>query len=173
MTSNDKLNLIIRMQLCQMSVSEACEGCPYKGLNCGSALIAAAKEAIQKEAVNDDTLLDDTITKILLEIGATQGYAGWEPTVAAIKLAAEDPKVLIGVHRGLYHAVADICGVAPMRVERNIRYLIERAWERGDYSSAVKYFGSSIHPAKGRPTVREFIARIADAANREVAKIRG
>lgn len=173
MTINDKLNLILRMQLCQMTASEACADCPYKGMYCRTALIAAATQAIQEHAVNDEKDLEGAITKILLELGAAQGYAGWKPTVVAAKLVAEDPRMTMGVTKVLYPTVGKICGMEAMHVERNIRHLVERALIRSDYETIVKYFGNSIHPDKGKPTVREFIARIADAANRQIADTHG
>lgn len=174
MTSNEKLNISIRLQLCHMGIEEACTGCPYKGENCRGAIIAAAVAAIQEDAVNDeardDTLLENTIVKILLELGAPQGNTGWGYAVEAIKMVAKDARKIKGVEKGLYTDVAAIFGVEARNVERCIRHLIERAWIRGAYETIEKYFGGSVHPEKGRPVVREFIATIADAANREIAQ---
>jgi two-component system response regulator (stage 0 sporulation protein A) len=42
-----------------------------------------------------------------------------------------------------------------------MRHSIERAWERGSIKAQETYFGYSIDPNTGRPTVSEFVARMA------------
>ena len=71
----------------------------------------------------------------------------WEPGMAMTK--------------ELYPMVEKEFGGSPERVERAMRHAIETAWERGDEGTIGSCFGYSISPKKGKPTVGEFVARMA------------
>lgn len=47
-------------------------------------------------------------------------------------------------------------------VERNIRYSIEKTWEKGNVDYIDKIFGYSIDIERGKPTNREFLFMLAD-----------
>lgn len=61
----------------------------------------------------------------------------------------------------LYPAIAKNHGTTGSRVERCMRHSIEKAWGRGCEAARTKYFGYSVDPAKGAPTVGEYISRLA------------
>lgn len=61
----------------------------------------------------------------------------------------------------LYPMVAAKYGGTIQRVERVMRHAIETAWNRGDMDMVIRVFGSSIDPARGKPTVSEFVSRMA------------
>lgn len=61
----------------------------------------------------------------------------------------------------LYPRVAKEFGSTPQRVERAMRHAIETAWDRGDIGTIISCFGSSTSPGKGKPTVGEFVSRMA------------
>lgn len=67
----------------------------------------------------------------------------------------------------LYPAIAKQFGSTPDRVERAMRHAIECAWERGDYDTILGCFGYTIRADKGKPTVSEFVARMARVCARE------
>lgn len=60
----------------------------------------------------------------------------------------------------VYPALARAAGTTPAGVERTMRYAIEDAWLHGSMEAQRQVFGASINPAKGRPTVSEFIAAV-------------
>lgn len=76
-----------------------------------------------------------------------QAIMDWEPGMSAT--------------RELYPIVARKCGSTPCRVERAMRHAIETAFERGSNDTIMGLFGYSLSPEKGKPTVSEFVARMA------------
>lgn len=61
----------------------------------------------------------------------------------------------------LYPAIARAADTTPSRVERAIRHSIETAWTRGSREAQYRMFGFSIDPNTGKPTVGEYVARMA------------
>ena len=61
----------------------------------------------------------------------------------------------------LYPAIARAHGSSAARVERSMRHSIEKAWSRNPFEVQERYFGSSVDPMKGKPTVGEYCARLA------------
>lgn len=61
----------------------------------------------------------------------------------------------------IYPAVARAAGSTSARVERCMRHAIEKAWSRGSIEAQRKWFGYSIDPERGTPTVGEYVARLA------------
>lgn len=110
----------------------------------------------------------EVITRLLLDMGMTQNIKGFRFSVTAIELILADPKMLDGITKWLYPEVAKIHSSLPTRVERAIRHGIEMAFERGDPEVHYACFRNSISGAKGKPTVSEFLARMADVARMEL-----
>ena len=67
----------------------------------------------------------------------------------------------------LYPRVAKEFGSTPGRVERAMRHAIETAWDRGDPGTINACFGYSTSPEKGKPTVGEFVSRMARVCSNE------
>lgn len=67
----------------------------------------------------------------------------------------------MAISKELYPMVAKKFGSTPSRVERAMRHAIESAWERGDPYTIEHCFGYSISADKGKPTVSEFVCRMA------------
>lgn len=103
------------------------------------------------------------LLQILLELGAPDHLAGHPYTVSAVLAVLEEPGLLRGMSTGLYPRLAAQFFTTPVRVERSIRHLTEVTWLRGDPAVIRDYFGSTVSAARGRPTNREFIARLANA----------
>ena len=62
----------------------------------------------------------------------------------------------------IYNNVAKIYATNLKNVERNIRYAIEKTWEKGCMENIYKLFGYTVSADKGKPTNREFLCLIAD-----------
>lgn len=62
----------------------------------------------------------------------------------------------------IYHNVAEVYLTNSKNVERNIRYAIEKTWEKGSTENIYKLFGYTVDAEKGKPTNREFLCLIAD-----------
>ena len=97
------------------------------------------------------------LDKMLLELGHTENLLGTGYLRTAVDLYTPGTRFT----KELYPAIAAAAGTTPDRVERAMRHSIERAWERGSIAAQETYFGYSIDPNTGRPTVSEYIARMA------------
>lgn len=108
------------------------------------------------------------LRQILLELGAPDHLSGHPYTVSAVLAVLEEPGLLRSVSTGLYPRLAEQFATTPARVERSIRHLTEITWLRGDQDAIRIYFGSTVSPARGKPTNREFIARLANAVRQRL-----
>lgn len=97
------------------------------------------------------------LDELLLELGHNDFNRG----TAMLRTAVRDYRPGIYITKELYPGVAAYHGTTPARVERNIRHSIESAWNRSTFDVQTKYFGNSVDPNKGAPTVGEYVARLA------------
>lgn len=67
----------------------------------------------------------------------------------------------------VYPALAKAANSTPSRVERAMRHSITSAWGRGDIELQSRLFGFTIDPARGAPTVGEYLARVARVCNED------
>lgn len=114
------------------------------------------------------TSIGDQAETLLLEIGIPAAMGGFRDLKIAIEMMTENPCYHGHFVAGLYADVALKTGKGDTaaRVERRMRHAIETAWDRGDEDILYKYFGNSVDPDRGRPTLREFIVRMADEASK-------
>lgn len=99
---------------------------------------------------------EEKLDNILLEIGHNDFNRG----TAQIRMAVKIYTPGMAITKELYPAIAKAVGTSPTRVERNMRHSIDSAFDRCPMDVQLRYFGNSVHPAKGRPTVGEYITRI-------------
>lgn len=155
-TINDKINLVLRMQL---FIVEA--------LGAGDAAERYAQEARDVLAqVSEREEYRDIVSDLLTNVGIPQRIRGYAYLVEAITRAAKDPKVMEGVTDGIYSDIATMYGSTPGAVSRSIRSAVEAAFTNCDYETLGKYFGSSASPEKGRLTNVSFMRRMAEIARR-------
>ena len=108
------------------------------------------------------------LRQILLELGAPDHLSGHPYTVRAVLWVLEEPKLMQSVSTGLYKRLAEHFHTTPDRIERSIRHLAEVTWLRGDQAAIRVYFGSTVSPARGKPTNRELIARLANVVRQRM-----
>ena len=96
--------------------------------------------------------LDD----ILLELGHDDFNRGTAQLRQAVKMY--EPGMMMT--KELYPALGRAVGSTASRVERNMRHTIERAWSRNDLQARLRYFGATVDPQRGKPTVGEYVARL-------------
>ena len=102
--------------------------------------------------------------KLLILCGLRDSLAGTDYIRRALRIYR--PGMMIT--KELYPAVAAEAGSTAMRVERSMRHAIESGFDRCGFSDKVlELFGNTIDPDKGKPTVSEFLARIAMACNED------
>ena len=100
---------------------------------------------------------NEKLDGVLLELGHRDNIKGTE----YLRVGAALYERSMSMTKELYPAIAKAAGTTPFRVERAMRHSIETAWNRGSYDAQLKYFGHTVSPDKGRPTVGEYLARIA------------
>lgn len=99
---------------------------------------------------------EEKMDDILLELGHDDFNQG----TALLRRAVRAYEPGMPLTKELYPALARAAGSTPARVERNIRHSIEKAWGRNDFHTQLKYFGWSVDPERGKPTVGEYVARL-------------
>lgn len=97
------------------------------------------------------------LDEVMLELGHRDNIKGTE----YLRIGASIYDRKASLTRELYPAIAAAANSTASRVERAMRHSINSAWGRGSYEAQRKYFGYSVDPEKGCPTVGEYLARIA------------
>ena len=72
-----------------------------------------------------------------------------------------------GKNEGFTAAVAEKKGKSVKSVERAIQHAIEKAWNESCIEDLRKYYTARIHPARGMPTMMEFIHYYAEKIKNE------
>lgn len=102
------------------------------------------------------------VSRIFAELGIPAHFRGYLYLREAVLMAITDPGVVNGITKKLYPTIAGRFNTTRHRVERSMRFAIERAWSTGSIDSLNGYFGFSVDGRKGKPTNACFIAKIAD-----------
>ncbi len=101
------------------------------------------------------------IYELLTQLGVTANYTGYYHTAYAVNLAIESPSRLLLVTKHLYPDVAKHFSTTSLCVERNIRTVVEVAWDRHPemLTELAKY------DLLTRPSASQFIAILAAAVS--------
>lgn len=101
-----------------------------------------------------------SVEQILHTLGVGRQYKGYDLTCQVLRLAMEDPTRLCNMRRCLFVPVALINGCDERTLERNIRTLIQRAWNN-DTEAMCRMAGYRL---LWQPTVGDFLSFMVDAA---------
>lgn len=175
MTINDKINLLLRMQLCTMVRIGQCESCPFQVEGEEGCQAVLAKTALAALTEGEDPAevaarTEDVVADVLIDIGVPANGQGYPMLVEAVMYLINDPESINQATQKLYTHVGEKFGTNWKCADRNMRHCMERAMERCDPDTIFRYFGNSIHPDKGGPSLSEFLARIADIARRKTRR---
>ena len=102
---------------------------------------------------------------LLHQLGIASNYKGYIQAADAACLAAQYPKKLSLVTKQLYPEVAKKYRTTWSAVERNIRSVIDMAWE--NKSKLLEEMAGQ--PLKARPETRQFISILARAIKKDVS----
>jgi two-component system response regulator (stage 0 sporulation protein A) len=94
----------------------------------------------------------------MLELGHPENLSGTGYLREGVELYNAG---LTRMTKELYPAIAKAANTTPARVERAMRHSISAAWARSCRESQQRFFGNSINPETGTPTVGEYVARMA------------
>lgn len=106
------------------------------------------------------------LTQLLLSLGITANYTGFDYTLYAVLLAAEDPARLVQVTKNLYPTVASRFHSTAGRVEQNIRHAAELAWK----TNPRMLQDIAGYPLIRRPRASQFIAILTAEYNKLLAR---
>lgn len=106
--------------------------------------------------------IESSVQNILNEIGVPSHIPGGPYLREAICIAVNNLGVMDAIDEMLYPQVSKIFQTKPLRVDRQIRYAIEIACDRGDLETLQKFFGPTVTDSKSKPSNSEFITRIAE-----------
>ena len=81
---------------------------------------------------------------------------------SAVALAWADRRRLGALRRDLYPAAAREAALSPEQCERAIRHVIDSAFRTGEIDQQHRIFGDTIDARRGKPTVGEMIAQLAE-----------
>jgi two-component system response regulator (stage 0 sporulation protein A) len=99
---------------------------------------------------------EEKLDNILLELGHDDFNKGTAQLRQAVKMY--EPGMMLT--KELYPALGRAVGSTASRVERNMRHSIQKAWCRGAQETQARYFGGTVDPQRGNPTVGEYVARL-------------
>ena len=173
MTIEAKINLLLRMQICQMDTScECCHTCSYAtqgnpSLSCKTALLNDAIKALEEGGTGAPSA-EDMVNNILLDLGITRKCRGYPMLVEAITYTVNHPEAENRMSYNLFSHVGEVFGCSSQVVGKAITLAIEAGFDRCDSDTIERYFGNTIHPDKGRPSNKEFILRIVDIVRRNL-----
>ena len=96
------------------------------------------------------------------EIGVAIGTEGYRYIIEACVLGIENMEYVDNITKLLYPEIAKKYKTTPSRVERGIRYAIEKTWLKGNQEAIERIFGYTVSFYKGKPTNTEFIAMMVE-----------
>jgi len=100
------------------------------------------------------------IHEILNELGIPASLSGREVLSSAIELVYKNGKM--GMTTELYPILANAFGLNSAKVERRIRYAIERCFDSTNTEVFKKFFGNTISFESGKLVNSEFIYGIVE-----------
>ena len=106
----------------------------------------------------------DKITKELMNLGCDPSLRGFRYARAAIDcmIKAGDDAPNVKITKELYPEIAKMYSVTRTGVERDIRYMVERAFLTGKPEKAERVFGQYMTADKGVVTNKTFISVMAE-----------
>ena len=104
----------------------------------------------------------EEIGELLEQLGLARQEKGFERLSYAIALTAQEFERAGSVTKLLYPDLAKHFQTTPEKIERSLRHLIEKSWEKGEKTRFEELFGYHRDNSEIRPTNSEYIAILAD-----------
>lgn len=111
---------------------------------------------------NDSEALQIKIADIIKKIGISTNIVGYKYIIDAVNICIKDINQINLMTKNLYPKIAEHFNTSSCRVERGIRYAIEKGWKEGNIDFQEKIFGNIISAYKGKPTNSQFIATLVE-----------
>ena len=107
-------------------------------------------------------IVSEEIVELLEQLGLTRQEKGFERLSYAIAVTAQEFERAGSVTKLLYPDLAKQFQTTPEKIERSLRHLIEKSWEKGEKERFEDLFGYHRNNSEIRPTNSEYIAILAD-----------
>ena len=104
----------------------------------------------------------EEIGELLEQLGLARKEKGFERLSYAIAVTAKEFERAASVTKLLYPDLAKHFQTTPEKIERSLRHLIEKSWEKGEKTRFEELFGYHRDNSEIRPTNSEYIAILAD-----------
>ena len=104
----------------------------------------------------------EEIGELLEQLGLARKEKGFERLSHAIAVTAQEFERAGSVTKLLYPDLAKHFQTTPEKIERSLRHLIEKSWEKGEKTRFEELFGYHRDNSEIRPTNSEYIAILAD-----------
>lgn len=104
----------------------------------------------------------EKIGELLEQLGLARKEKGFEQLSYAIAVTAKEFERAGSVTKLLYPDLAKHFQTTPEKIERSLRHLIEKSWEKGEKTRFEELFGYHRDNSEIRPTNSEYIAILAD-----------
>lgn len=104
----------------------------------------------------------EEIGELLEQLGLAREEKGFERLSYAIAVTAQEFERAGSVTKLLYPDLAKHFQTTPEKIERSLRHLIEKSWEKGEKTRFEELFGYHRDNSEIRPTNSEYIAILAD-----------
>lgn len=126
------------------------------------------KEADIKNAAEYLSRLHNYVSEILSRLCVTPNYNGFIYLREAIKMAVLELVNTRSFSKCVYPRISQKFQSSTASIERNIRTVIQKGWQRAPLSDKADIFGTCAARSEWHPTNGEFILIIADKVNREM-----
>lgn len=107
-------------------------------------------------------IMCEEIGELLEQLGLARKEKGFERLSYAIAVTAQEFERAGSVTKLLYPDLAKHFQTTPEKIERSLRHLIEKSWEKGEKTRFEELFGYHRDNSEVRPTNSEYIAILAD-----------
>lgn len=115
-----------------------------------------------EETFNKDKILDEKISRICLNVGISPKNLGYQYFKEAIKIVAQNPKIMGRITKELYPAIASKFSANVASVERALRHALDFASSTENFKNLNQILGCEIITKNRRLSSGEFIALVAD-----------
>ena len=105
---------------------------------------------------------DPAIREALIRVGAEQHLSGYRYLAEGVRRTLEDRNVLHGITKILYPDLAKQFGTTPSCVERAIRGVVVKAWDRTTAEQRHDYFKGLFDGYEAPPSNAPFISAVAE-----------
>ena len=102
------------------------------------------------------------IDQALMDLGIPDHLLGYGYLQTAIEICLINPDALGRFTAFVYQTVAQQYDTRWQLVERGMRHAIETGWTRCDLDMQQRYFGGKVDQGKGKPSNKEFVARVCN-----------